>query len=142
MEEGQRLLATHLVIIVFIPFPPSSPLSFSLSTSSSPGLQRPALPISYNRSPCSFPMDASSLDGWSAPSLPCPGFRPISHGRPSLLQLDALPCTAMALSPQVASHCSTSSHGRLQLHHGELALPLLQQQQPCPTTSSIPFGAL
>ncbi|ONM09566.1 hypothetical protein ZEAMMB73_Zm00001d034098 [Zea mays] len=30
---------------------------------------------------------------------------------------------AMAPSPPVASHCSTPSHGRLQLHHGELALP-------------------
>jgi hypothetical protein len=29
----------------------------------------------------------------------------------------------MAPSPPVASHCSTPSHGRLQLHHGELALP-------------------
>jgi hypothetical protein len=35
------------------------------------------------------------------------------------------PCSrpAMAPSPPVASHCSTPSHGRLQLHHGELALP-------------------
>jgi hypothetical protein len=60
---------------------------------------------------------------WPTPSLP--RARLISHGRPSLLQSDALPCSkpAMAPSPPVASPCSTSSHGCMQLHLAKLALP-------------------
>jgi hypothetical protein len=53
---------------------------------------------------------------WSSSNLPWPPL-PAAARRPPYSR------PAMAPSPPVASHCSTPSHGRLQLHHGELALP-------------------
>jgi hypothetical protein len=59
-------------------------------------LSLPHLPPLPASSPCPQPWRLSPRPALcptrvpaSAPSPPCPGARPISHGRPSLLQLDA-----------------------------------------------------